>query len=319
MVITKGNRIVAITTVVTAVAAGTPVTSGTLVTARHSTRIMRDQAAADRYWTPDRMRAATRNAWNDGNTMGSGLRWVHAGAVGRTTGKVFFTLHGTDYVCSGSTVSGPGGADVVLTAAHCAGDGAGRWSAHWTFVPGYTDGAEPYGAYTARRFFVPPRWADSSGGGAGGPDAVASAASERYDIAFVAVNPSNGRPLGAVTGGQRADFGSQTRTAAYAGTGTYVFGYPSEPPYSGMYPNFCAGAARPAAKDGAIALRCAMTAGDSGGPWFSAFSPRRGTGTIVAVTTYKLNGDASPLYGTLLGPEARALYDQAVAATRATR
>jgi hypothetical protein len=55
-----------------------------------------------------------------------------------------------------------------------------------------------------------------------------------------------------------------------------------------------------------------MTAGDSGGPWLTGFSPRAGTGTITAVTAYKLAGDPRTLYGTVLGPSARALYLSAI-------
>ena len=56
-----------------------------------------------------------------------------------------------------------------------------------------------------------------------------------------------------------------------------------------------------------------MTAGDSGGPWLAGFSPQAGTGTITAVTAYKLSGDLRTLYGTVLGPSARALYLRASA------
>ena len=51
-------------------------------------------------------------------------RWAGGGAVARTTGRVFFTLDGTDYSCSGSTVDSAN-ADVVMTAAHCVSDGDG--------------------------------------------------------------------------------------------------------------------------------------------------------------------------------------------------
>ena len=55
--------------------------------------------------------------------------------------------------------------------------------ANWTFVPGYKDGAEPYGQFTARRFFVSPRWKGPAG-------------SESYDVAFVRVAPV--KPSGAL-------------------------------------------------------------------------------------------------------------------------
>src|SRR5579863_412629 len=87
----------------------------------------------------------------------SGLPWAGGGAVARTTGRVFFTMAGIAYSCSGSVVDSKH-QDVVITAAHCVSDGAGHWATHWTFVPGYTDGREPYGSYPARTYYVPAQW-----------------------------------------------------------------------------------------------------------------------------------------------------------------
>lgn len=266
------------------------------------------------YWTPGRMRRATpapgspaagrASAWRTGNTAGSGLRWVHGGAVTRSTGKVFFTLGGTDYVCSGSAVDSAH-ADVVLTAAHCVSAGVGQWAVNWLFVPGYRDGAEPYGAYAARRFFVSPRWSGTLGDGA--------AADERYDIAFVTVGRAT--PYRTRARGPRAGSLPATAPVAFGWRGglatAYVFGYPSLPPYTGLYSNYCAGPAQAPVTpgtSGAARTTCTMTAGDSGGPWFAGFSPQAGTGTIVAISTFKFSGETSTLYGTVLGPAARLLY-----------
>ena len=59
-----------------------------------------------------------------------------------------------------------------------------------------------------------------------------------------------------------------------------------------------------------------MTAGDSGGPWLAGFGPRSGSGQVTAVTTYKMSGDLAVLYGAVLGPPARALYQRAVRSAR---
>lgn len=275
----------------------------------------REQRAVTRYWTPARMAAATPAGsrapsataaasarrttapWLTGNTAGRGLRWTYGGAVARTTGKVFFTLGGKPYVCSGSVVASPH-SDVVLTAAHCVSDGAGQWVANWTFVPGYRDGTEPYGSYTARRFFVSPRWQATT--------------AEQYDVAFVQVNAATAdgpRPHAEVLP-PGAPVAFAPRQDAPLGGEAYVFGYPAEWPYSGLYPNYCAGQIT-ADRQGDVRTTCTMTAGDSGGPWFTGFRPQPGTGTIVAVSTYKLTNDMRVLYGAVLGPAARALYQQA--------
>jgi V8-like Glu-specific endopeptidase len=241
---------------------------------------------------------SARGAWLTGNTVGRGLRLVHGGRAAAAVGKIFFTLGATDYVCSGALVRSKH-VDVVLTAAHCVSDGHGAWATNWRFVPGYRDGAEPYGQYTARRFFVSPKWT--------GPDGE----SEQYDVAFVRVTPATlygGSRVASPPAGLPVRFAKSQASAELPRT--YVFGYPALPPFSGLYANYCAGASRVArtgSRRGSTATDCSMTAGDSGGPWFARFSPRGG-GAIVAVTTFKLSGNMRTLYGTVLGQAARALY-----------
>jgi V8-like Glu-specific endopeptidase len=243
--------------------------------------------------------ASQSRAWLTGNTSGSGLRWGHGGAMADAVGKIFFTLGMTDHVCSGALVRSKH-VDVVLTAAHCVSGGHGKWATNWTFIPDFRNGAEPYGEYTARRFFVSPKWK--------GPDS----GSERYDVAFVQVTPAtmHGRSrVSTPPAGLRVEF-ARSQTVAELPR-TYVFGYPALLPFSGEYANYCAGAAlvtRSGPRAGSAATACSMTAGDSGGPWLAGFRPRGGSGAIVAVTAYKLSGNTRTLYGTVLGQAARALY-----------
>ena len=247
--------------------------------------------------------------WLAGDTAGAGLRWTHGGAVAAAVGKVFFTLGGEDYVCSGTLVGGKH-PDVVLTAAHCVTGGPGKaggpgkggatqWATNWMFVPGFVDGLLPYGEYTARRFFVSKDWTGPQGG------------REQYDAAFVQVTTAT---LYGVSGAAQPPPGLPVKFAGRqdaASLGrTYVFGYPAELPYSGLDLNYCAGSV--VASGGSAATPCGMTAGDSGGPWLDGFSPRSGSGQVVAVSTYKVSGNAQVLYGAVLGPQARALYERAV-------
>jgi V8-like Glu-specific endopeptidase len=286
------------------------------------------QAAAVRYWTRARMAAALEEPvsrlrhllkdkpakapartepWLTGDTAGFGLRWTHGGAAANAVGKIFFTLGHEDYACSGTLVRGEH-ADVILTAAHCVTGGFRRenltqWATNWIFVPGFSDGSLPYGEYTARRFFVTPDWT--------GPDSSA----EQYDVAFVQVTTATlyggTGPAQPPTGLPVEFAGSQDAATA---SRAYVFGYPSEAPYTGLYPNYCAGPV--AASGGSLRTPCGMTAGDSGGPWLAGFSPRSGLGTVVAVTTYKVSDNLRVLYGAVLGPQARVLYERAVSSAR---
>jgi V8-like Glu-specific endopeptidase len=281
--------------------AGAPTVSGPAARVRVATVSGRSTAGRPpshaRLAAARRPAASARAGWLTGDTAGHGLRLTHGGAVAAAVGKIFFTLGDTKYTCSGTLVRGKR-ALVVLTAAHCVTNGRGQWAVNWTFVPGYADGAEPYGQYAARRFFVSPRWR--------GP-----ARTERYDVAFVRVAPvtangSGSRRTKAPAGLPIRFAASQTATPT---AGAYVFGYPALPPYSGLYPNYCAGqAASSVTRKGSAQIACAMTAGDSGGPWLTGFSPQTGAGPVTAVTAYKLAGDLRTLYGTVLGPTARALY-----------
>jgi V8-like Glu-specific endopeptidase len=241
--------------------------------------------------------------WLAGDTAGAGLPWTHGGAVAAAVGKVFFTLGGEDYVCSGTLVGGKH-PDVVLTAAHCVTGGPGKggatqWATNWMFVPGLVDGLLPCGEYTARRFFVSKGWTGPQGG------------REQYDAAFVQVTTAT---LYGVSGAAQPPPGLPVKFAGRQDAAplgrTYVFGYPAELPYSGLYLNYCAGSV--VASGGSVRTPCGMTAGDSGGPWLAGYSPRSGSGQVVAVSTYKVSGNDRVLYGAVLGPQARALYERAV-------
>jgi V8-like Glu-specific endopeptidase len=296
------------------------------------------QAAAVRYWTAARVAAALRSVdgqpaapvsrarrlirrappgaaepWPNGGTTGHGVTWTYGGAVAAAVGKVFFTLGGADYVCSGTLVGGKR-VDVVLTAAHCVASASGRARAtNWIFVPGFQDGLMPYGEYTARRFFFTSDWTGPASG------------SEQYDVAFVQVttatqygarNPAKPPPVLPVEFADDQDAGSQGTATQNGGplSRTYVFGYPAEPPFTGLELSYCAGPA--VASNGSVRTPCGMTAGDSGGPWLAGFGPRPGSGRVVAVSTYKVSDNLGVLYGAVLGPQARALYELAVSSAR---
>jgi V8-like Glu-specific endopeptidase len=238
------------------------------------------------YWTRYRMEHAVPMGPDTQGAGGITTKAATGGAVVRDTGKVFFTLDSTDYVCSGAAVGGPSAA-VVVTAAHCVTDGYGGWATNWVFIPGYDNGDKPYGSFSSRRFFVSRQWN-------AGMD-------ETYDVAFVAVSGlSGGLPIGF-----DANPGS-----------VYVFGYPAEPPYTGNQLRYCDGpvAADPDNPGGDVGVSCGMTAGDSGGPWLTGYTPAAGTGTVVGVSAFKYSDNDQVLYGVLFGRTARELYREALTA-----
>jgi V8-like Glu-specific endopeptidase len=222
-----------------------------------------------------------------------GAAWTGGGIVSRATGRVFFTMDGIEYACSAAVVGGVR-ADVVMTAAHCVSDGSGGWATNWTFIPGYAAGKAPYGRYVAKTFFVSSRWANGS--------------NENDDVAFVVVRPAPGtsvKEVASVTGSEPIVFG-------YRSPQTTVFGYPAEAPYNGSRLDYCAGrVVRDPYGAADSGVRCAMTEGDSGGPWLSDFDAANGTGFITGVTSFKYAGAMRVVYSANLSAVAQSLYTRA--------
>ncbi len=222
---------------------------------------------------------------------GGGYSWANGGAIVRTTGRVFFTLGGTDYVCSASAVRSRN-RDTVATAGHCVNAGPGEYASDWMFVPGYRDGSRPYGGWTARRLFAPASWTQ---------DGVIDS-----DFGFAVVNTRGGRHLTDVVGAQAIGFN--------AGRGRYahLFGYPATGGYDGERMFFCQGRPRQdeyGTKDQGV--RCDMTEGASGGPWLTGFNPRTGTGTVTSVSSFGYSDDPNVMWGPYFGNTAKTVYDRA--------
>ncbi|MEV0391180.1 hypothetical protein [Nonomuraea sp. NPDC050643] len=227
----------------------------------------------------------------DSSTIGS--RWVTGGLVAKTTGRVFLTLAGADFVCSASTVKSAN-RDVVVTAGHCVKDGAGEWAANWTFVPGYRmGGGHPYGQYTARRMFVAGPWSRSG--------------DDNHDVGMVALATSGGRHVADVVGTQEIVFNPARGGQAFG------FGYPADPPYDGDHLVYCAGRLKddPYGQTRDQGLGCDMTAGSSGGPWMTRFDPATGKGVIMSLSSFKYSDDRRTMYGPYFGDAARALFNTA--------
>jgi V8-like Glu-specific endopeptidase len=69
-------------------------------------------------------------------------RWREAPPIAAypksTIGKLFFTLAGNNYVCSGSAI----GRSTVLTAGHCVSDGASHFATNFLFCPSWDNGVQ---------------------------------------------------------------------------------------------------------------------------------------------------------------------------------
>ncbi|GLW98098.1 hypothetical protein [Microtetraspora sp. NBRC 16547] len=237
--------------------------------------------------------AATRRTVNRSvDTVTSGSQWSGGGAVGTTVGRIFLTLKGVDFVCSGTAVRSAN-RDVVATAGHCVKDGTGAWAENWTFVPGYDSGRQPYGSYLARRMFVAGPWARDADDG--------------FDVGMVAVNDRGGQHLADAVGAQAIGFNGAR------GQQTYAFGFPADPPYDGEHLLYCAGLPHddPYKKTQDQGLRCDLTAGASGGPWFGGFDAATGQGLLTSVSSFKYSNDDGSMYGPYFGNEVKQVFDTA--------
>ncbi|GAA4231132.1 V8-like Glu-specific endopeptidase [Streptosporangium album] len=266
-----------------------------------------DQNRVLGYWTPRRMAdaapidllgAATKVLGTPGapvhqqSPRTGGARWGAGGSVTRTTGRVFLTIGGLDFVCSASSIRSAN-KDLVVTAGHCVKDGTGAWADNWTFVPGYDAGRQPYGQFTARRMFVTGPWSRS--------------ADDSYDVGMVALNPRDGRHVEDVVGGQDIAFGTAR------GRPAHTFGFPAESPYDGEHLVYCAGPVRadPHDQTGDQGMHCDMTAGSSGGPWLTGFDTATGRGAITSVSSFKYSDDRNTMYGPYFGTTVKELYTTA--------
>ncbi len=223
--------------------------------------------------------------------QGGGYPWNTGGSVTRTTGKVFFTLEGTDYVCSGSAVRSAN-RDTVLTAGHCVNNGPGEFATRWIFVPAYRDGQRPFGSWTARRLLTPAPWSERG--------------DVNYDVGFAVLNATSGRHLTDVVGAQPIAF--NTARGGYR----HSFGYPSVGGYNGARLFYCHGnAQRDKYGSQDEGIPCDMTEGSSGGPWLSGFNARTGQGTLTSVNSFGYDDMPNVMFGPYLGEKAQALFNTA--------
>lgn len=227
----------------------------------------------------------------------SGSVYQGSGAVVRTSGKVFFTLNGTDYVCSGSSIVA-GNRSLVQTAGHCVNTGPGAFATNFVFVPAYRDGQAPYGRFPARRLFTT---AQFSGTG-----------DLSYDVGYAAVSKVNGRPLSDAVGAQGIGF-NQSR-----GAYVHAFGYPATGRYDGSKLAWCRGTVSADTQGTSDqGLRCNMTGGSSGGPWFINYDENAGVGVVNSLNSFKYLSlgllEGSQMFGPYFGTVIQSLYN--VAAT----
>jgi V8-like Glu-specific endopeptidase len=203
-------------------------------------------------------------------------------------GALFTTSDGQlgKHFCTASVVNSPAG-DLILTAAHCMKGYSDTGSPGIAFVPGYDNGAAPFGVWQVTRIFTDASWSATAD-----PD---------DDFAFLTVaQPGHSTPIQSVTGAENLGTGQPT-------TGLVrVIGYPdgqNEPLVCQNSTSMLSATQTQFDCDG-------YTSGTSGSPFLT------GTGdqTVVGVIGgYQQGGDSPDIsYAAVFGQKVQALYNTSV-------
>lgn len=273
-----------------------------------------DSTGVADYWTADRMKSAVPGdvladkAVERGNTSSAisvekGASTKVKATKGKPTiakletpvahiGKVFFSIGTTNYVCSGNAISSAN-QSTVATAGHCVNEGPGAFVTNFAFVPAYDNGNAPYGRWTAKALYAPTQWTAKG--------------DMTYDTGFAVMNPLGGQLLTAVVGGSGVAF-NQPRGLTYKS-----YGYPQASPFNGTSLWSCTGTATNDTINPQFntqGIRCDMTGGSSGGPWFIGSGS---DGLQNSINSYGYNR-SSVMYGPYWGPVIQAAYNVAAAA-----
>jgi len=267
------------------------------------------------YWTAQRMKdAKPRDRARPGGGGGGGGKvtdWTRYTvpltdgaytAENRMNGKVFMTIDGVNYVCSGTAVAASAGINLVWTAGHCVTDGPGHDATNFMFVPGYYQGQEPNGRWTFTALDSTPGWE------------AQNADSFRFDVgaARVVKVGSTGATFASTIGTRPIAFGQDP-----TGARLVSYGYPAAGRFNGSQQYACAS---PFRRWDTITLldpmqiSCDMTGGSSGGGWFldaNANNVGDAGEPLVSVNSYGYSFEKSTMYGPYMpsSGQAQALYN----------
>ena len=250
------------------------------------------------YWTPQRMRKAVPlDAPAVQPAAASEPTAAPAAAVEQpnttdypnsAVGRLFFVVPGVGpAVCTASVIN----TDTdrfVFTASHCLFED-GEFFTNVNFVPGYRDGAHPFGEFPATQLAV--------------PGLVRAGAQIPFDHGSAIVAPSaDGRSVEDVVGAFGISLFDSTDQDWRA------YGYPAVPPFDGERLFTCDSRTQfldPSFDPATIAIDCNMTGGSSGGPW--VVQDR----LVASNTSYTIDGQPGLLFGPQLLGGAAELFDVA--------
>ena len=246
-----------------------------------------EEARVAAYWTPARMRSTGPLDGQAGEPLASASFLPVADATlapYMVNGRIYLRQGRNRGYCSGTAINSPT-RRLVLTAGHCVNTGprgrggSNAWSRYLEFVPAYTDGTAPFGAFVAMRpeVYAPKPWVKQgnpnfdvgailtgpNSSGVNVADAVGGGATIGFDLARQEQFQTYGYP-GKVGQLQRCDSPS-------TGEDELTRGIPGPP---------------------TVKIRCHWLPGASGGGWLIE------NGTVIdGLTSYGRNRDFVHTFG----------------------
>lgn len=260
---------------------------------------------------PDKPGGGGGKPGGGGDSAVGGETWNGGGLVQTTTGKILFTMGENDYVCSGSVVDDGQtveGESIVLTAGHCVYDEVELFATNFLFMPDFdasTNGntrdcaATLYGCWTATSLVTTLAWSNGD-------------FDDDYGFAVMTDGGTKYSSLEDTVGAQEIAFNQGHPMNVHA------FGYPHASPYDGTVLTYCSGTdvSDPYGAT-TFGLKCDMTGGSSGGPWFMGFDEDTGVGQITSLNSYKYSRGkySSYMFGPYFDEYTRATFEAAKGAT----
>lgn len=246
--------------------------------------------------------------------------WTKGGTVQLAAGRLYFTMGGVGYVCSGSTVTdGSDSISVILTAAHCVYDDAAKaFAANVLFIPDLSSsGTKTFSACSTAYLhgcWVPSYGVVSHGwAGAKWPNNIP------YDYAFYVVQNHGGHLVGSVPDDDPLDGLAAldiewTAANVSAGTLTDALGYSYKQDPLFMYCEQGLGSVNSgiAGYVNRWLSSCKLSGGSSGGPWMAASVT--GNGPVWSVNSWGYQGKPGMAGPNLQADAPKALYDATVGA-----
>ncbi len=250
---------------------------------------------------------ARKGGSGGGSTTTSGTSYwdvtKHGDLVARVTGKVFFTMSGKPYVCSGSLVEdGNNEIAVVVTAAHCVFDNATKsFATNWAFVPNYDkDAGSLKGAtYYSLILYAPIGFTSL---GSFNTTAILN------DFAFAVIPTLDLNITGLPVISLATSFLNNKGDA---------FGYPAASPFNGEELVYSTGPVSTDRNTGNKTWRLpsTLTGGASGGPWYNGYTSGNSIGSVSSVNSYKYGNDKNSMYGPKFNSLTNDLYSAAKGGT----